>query len=96
MKYEFKRGTWMQHERRAPSAHVSGEKKTKRTEEVWPHSLKNVDWGEKQEQDCHRQREQLGGKKLNGETDALLSLSEESNVQKNKSVYPKVSLSLGI
>lgn len=82
MKYEFKTGTWMQHERRTASAHISGEKKTKQTEEVWPHSLKNVDRSEKQEQDSHRQREQLEGKKLNGETDTVLSLSEESNVPK--------------
>ncbi|XP_035854846.1 uncharacterized protein sb:cb288 isoform X3 [Sander lucioperca] len=51
----------MQHERRTASAHISGEKKTKQTEEVWPHSLKNVDRSEKQEQDSHRQREQLEG-----------------------------------
>lgn len=62
VKYEFKRSTWMQRERRV-SAHSWGERRTW-SDEVWPRSLKNVDGGEQQEQDCHQRRKQLEGKKL--------------------------------
>ncbi len=78
----------MQRERRV-SAHSWGERRTW-SDEVWPRSLKNVDGGEQQEQDCHQRRKQLEGKKL----EAFFFLQQ---CTKNKPVDPRVEpLSLGI
>lgn len=95
VKYELKRRAWTRHQRRV-WAHSWGEKKTAWADEVRPHSLKNVDGGEKQERDRHQQRDQLEGKKLEERTDSffvVVVVSKVSRCTKNKSVDPRLSLS---